>query len=93
MDLWRVVQTGAPAWQFLAIGHEPAATRTLLQASRCLPRAPPRIAPSTALRLHYPVPTYLELNASRPKVVAQSEQLRHKETQESIADIKAKMKA
>ena len=39
------------------------------------------------------MPTYLELKQQAEKLMAEAEQLRRKETQEVIADIKAKIKA
>ncbi len=39
------------------------------------------------------MPTYLELKEQAEKLLAQAEELRQKETQDAIADIKAKMKA
>lgn len=39
------------------------------------------------------MPTYLELKDQAEKLMAQAEQLRQKETEDAIADIKAKMKA
>ena len=39
------------------------------------------------------MPTYLELKEQAEKLLAQAEQMRRQETEEAIADIKAKMKA
>ena len=39
------------------------------------------------------MPTYLELKEQAEKLLAQAEQLRRQETEEAIADIKAKIKA
>src|SRR4051812_36298545 len=39
------------------------------------------------------MPTYLELKDQAEKLMAQAEQLRQKETEDAIADIKAKIKA
>lgn len=39
------------------------------------------------------MPTYLELREQAEKLLEQAEQLRRQETEEAIADIKAKMKA
>lgn len=39
------------------------------------------------------MPTYIELKEQAEKLMAQAEQLRQKETEDAIADIKAKMQA